>query len=108
MIFRFASDEPKEYTRHGNLAGPGYERMTEWISDSWHEFRPETIINSFISCGITNLDSTAFNSQLKKVLIEMNLEREEVETESEVDDLVDSKSVLGVWVISVSLEKISY
>lgn len=46
----------KHKTKHGNLAGPGYENMTKWILDVWNKFDSNQIINSFVYCGITSKD----------------------------------------------------
>jgi hypothetical protein len=40
----------KYLTRHGNLAGPGYENMTRWILKAWQELDKAEIIHSFQYC----------------------------------------------------------
>ncbi len=63
----------KRFTVHGNLAGPGYQLMTEWILNGWMSFDAAQIINSFSYCGITSDSDQDYHSELKMVLTSENV-----------------------------------
>lgn len=76
------------------MLGPGYERMLAWISECWAELCREIVSRSFESCGITENNPAKYNHFLKKVLLEMNLDGEEVSTDDETeDDIVELQSI---------------
>jgi hypothetical protein len=64
----FINGPPKRKTKHGNLAGPGYELMTRWLLDGWLKFDQEIIIKSFKSCGITSENVADYHSGLRELL----------------------------------------
>jgi len=64
----FINGPPKRKTKHGNLAGPGYELMTKWLLDGWLKFDKEIIVKSFKSCGITSENEADYHSGLKELL----------------------------------------
>ena len=58
-------NEPKSTTIHGNTAGPGYVKITEWITSIWNNFDSNLIKKSFKYCGITSINKEDYHSQLK-------------------------------------------
>ena len=58
----------KKLTGYGNLAGPGYEKMCNWINKGWKNLDTEVIISSFKGCGITSNKLSEFNKHLRAVL----------------------------------------
>ncbi len=47
--------EEQERTKHGNFESVPISIYLQWIIDSWESLPEELIINSFKSCGITNV-----------------------------------------------------
>ncbi|RNA25757.1 pogo transposable element with KRAB domain-like [Brachionus plicatilis] len=77
----------KLLTKYGNIAGPGYKNITDWILDGWLELNPEYISKSFKDCGIGTLNPSDFNSELRKIyqdgIIPPNIS---VDIRNEIDD----------------------
>ncbi len=58
----------KIVTKWGNLAGPGYELMCNWIHNAWRKLDPKLIFQSFKGCGITSNKLDDYNKHLKAVV----------------------------------------
>ena len=58
-------NEPKSFTKSGNMKSPGYEKVINSISEIWQDFDPDPIKRSFDQCGITSNNSDQFHNQLK-------------------------------------------
>lgn len=58
----------KTLTSFGNLAGPGYFNMCNWIFKAWQKLDPEIIVQSFKGCGITSNKLKDYNKHLRAVL----------------------------------------
>ena len=80
-------NDKKKLTKHGNLAGPGYENMTKWLLKSWLYFDTASIIHSFQYCGITCETPHDYHSELKELLSCQELPPyQTIEIRSEHDD----------------------
>lgn len=44
----------QEYTESGNMKAPPLTNVLTWIESSWKEISKESIVKSFLSCGISN------------------------------------------------------
>jgi hypothetical protein len=64
----FQSTDIKLVTRFGNLCGPGYQRMINWIVKGWNQLEPLAISESFQYCGITSTNVEKYHQTLKKIL----------------------------------------
>jgi len=38
----------------GNLKQPTHQDVINWVSKDWNSIKQETIVNSFLICGISN------------------------------------------------------
>ena len=61
-------NEPKKLTKHGNMSGPGYQRMINWIVGGWDKLEQMEITKSFLYCGLTSNNFEQYHSTLKKIL----------------------------------------
>ena len=78
----------KFYTEKGNLCGPRFDQVIPWISSSWIQFPAESIILSFVSCGVGTRDINQYHNYLREML-ENALENENItsdESEHEVEN----------------------
>ena len=57
-------NDPKAFTKSGNLKSPGYQMAIGWISLIWRYLNFEIIKNRFDMCGITTSDHKQFNKVL--------------------------------------------
>jgi len=71
-------NEPKTYTKAGNMRSPGYARVMQWIAESWAELDCNAIARSFDNCGITSNNLADYHHQLRHF----------VRTNEFVDDVV--------------------
>ena len=57
---KFMSDESQHsFTKGGNMRGPGFATVCDWIVKAWEELKMDTIEKSFKICAITgNLDGS--------------------------------------------------
>jgi hypothetical protein len=46
------TSENHRRTKCGNLAGPGYEQVIDWVIRCWDELDPSIILNSYAHCGL--------------------------------------------------------
>ena len=42
-----------QHTKHGNLKQPTRQDVINWVSKAWKSVKMETIVESFLLCGIT-------------------------------------------------------
>lgn len=85
----FLNDQ-KTFTKHGNIVGPGYVKMTDWIIKAWLELDSENIAKSFKYCGINNENGSEFYSDLKKIYLDGTIPlNKTVEERTEDDDFND-------------------
>ena len=61
------------FTKSGNLRGPGYDLMTQWITQGWLKLSTEYIAQSFKYCGITSCEIADYHSNLVKILQDAEL-----------------------------------
>ena len=61
------------FTKSGNLRGPGYDLMTQWITQGWLKLSPEYISQSFKYCGITSSEIADYHSNLAKIIQDAEL-----------------------------------
>ena len=47
-------NDPKAYTKAGNMRSPGYAREIKWIAESWEELGCNVVVRSFDNRGITS------------------------------------------------------
>ena len=77
----------KYLTKHGNVCGPGYDLMTQWISQGWLDLTPTYLAESFTYCGITTDEIDKFHSNLINILVSPILPPNTVvEVRDETDD----------------------
>jgi len=61
-------NDPKTFNDQGNICGPGYDKMTKWISKGWKNLEQSSIRSSFKQCGITAKSAEEYNDHLKETL----------------------------------------
>jgi hypothetical protein len=61
-------NDPKSFTKNGNLRSPGYAKVIEWLSEIWNNFDESLIAYSFKSCGI--MDQKHLHTTLEKMINE--------------------------------------
>ena len=49
-------NKPKVYTRYSNMADPGYENISDWITIIWLEIDTDLVKKSFKYCCIVTND----------------------------------------------------
>ena len=77
----------KKFTKHGNLAGPGYDKMSNWLLKCWKEYDVAQIIHSFQYCGITCDTPDDYHSELKQILASIKIPANvTIEPQEEYDD----------------------
>jgi hypothetical protein len=64
----FQNEEIKLVTRFGNLCGPGYHRMINWIVKGWNELTKLDIAKSFQYCGLTSSKIEDYHKVLKDMI----------------------------------------
>ena len=62
-------NEPKKLIKHGNICGPGYQRMINWIVSGWDKLQQDEITKSFQYCGLTSNNVDEYNGALKNILL---------------------------------------
>ena len=78
------------FTKSGNLRGPGYDLMTQWITQGWLKLSTEYIAQSFKYCGITSCEIADYHSNLVKILQDAELPpNTTVESTNESDEYND-------------------
>lgn len=55
-------------TKSGNVAGPGYVKISNWINNVWNDMNSDILKKSFKCCGITSVNKEDFNNQLKGIV----------------------------------------
>ena len=62
----FLNDEVKLVTRFGNICGPGYQKMINWIVKRWNQMSILEISKSFEYCGLSssNVIKTMLRTQV--------------------------------------------
>ena len=81
-------NDPKAFTRHGNMRSPGYVRVMKWIIECWNELDRDLIRNSFDGTGITCSNKENFNSVLRFVLVNGHMPGRILQDKCGDDDLV--------------------
>lgn len=61
-------NDPKIFNEQGNICGPGYDKMTKWISKGWKNLEQSLIRASFKHCGITAKSADEYNDHLKETI----------------------------------------
>jgi hypothetical protein len=79
-------NDPKTFTKSGNIAGPGYHLMTKWITNCWLDLSPEYIAQSFKYCGINNTNKLEFHVELQKIVNGIKPKNATIEERTEEDD----------------------
>ena len=86
--------EERALTKAGNLKQPTRQDAINWVSEAWRSIKVETVVHSFLVCGLSNaLDGSQddlVSSDVPAVNadeIEPAEEEEDVEIEGDADDL---------------------
>lgn len=86
--------EERALTKAGNLKQPTRQDAINWVSEAWRSIKEDTLIHSFLVCGLSNaLDGSQddlVSSDMPAVNadeIEPAEEEEDVEIEGDADDL---------------------
>ena len=81
------------HTKHGNLKQPTRQDVINWVSKAWESVKMETIVESFLLCGITPQVDGSENhkmfSHVPHVIVE---QMEETGMEDGDDDVSDKES----------------
>eukprot|EP00731_Ephydatia_muelleri_P018609 Em0011g649a len=81
-----------ERTAHGNLKQPTRQHVINWISAAWDNIKAESIIETFMRCGITaaadGSDDEKMFSHIPRVIVEEDLQEGEdaIENDDDVDE----------------------
>lgn len=89
--------QDRSKTKQGNLKQPTRQDAIDWVSKAWDSISQETIINSFLVCGISNaLDGSEdeyVSDDVPAVELESVEEEEDEEEGEEEEELEDGTDI---------------
>ena len=78
-------NEPKAFTKAGNMKSPGYALAINWISLEWENFDFDLLSRSFDNCDITSPYTMDYHNQLKHFIkTQETIEAADIRDESEL------------------------
>ncbi|CAF1110790.1 unnamed protein product, partial [Brachionus calyciflorus] len=90
----YLNDE-RVFTKQGNAKSPGYAKCIEWLSQLWVDFKSESIVKSFVDCGINThringekieIDFNQLHGPLKEMLKKKVTINSYVDNETELEE----------------------
>ena len=84
--------EGQAKTKMGNLKQPTRQDAINWVSKAWDSIKQETIVNSFLICGISNALDGSEDDHVSDDLPDIELDSGTMGEESEEDEAEDSDS----------------